>query len=114
MAFLPQDPTPLAKRAAQLGFELLFSGTTSFLLTSAILPLFGLHPASLTVLRVTGISTLVVFAVLDVLVGALKRFRAESRPAVTDAVVPDENPKFTLSPAGRWRDAEAGWPDRKV
>ncbi|KAJ7663258.1 hypothetical protein DFH06DRAFT_346664 [Mycena polygramma] len=108
MALAPQGSTPRATRTTQLAFELLFSGTTSFLLTSAILPLLGLHPDPLTVLRVTGFSTLVVFAALDVVFGVARRFTGRR------VVVHEENPELKLNPACRWRDAEGGWPREKA
>ncbi|KAJ6455909.1 hypothetical protein C8R47DRAFT_208021 [Mycena vitilis] len=108
MALVPQGSTPLATRTTQLAFELLFSGTTSFLLTSAILLLLGLHPDTITVLRVTGFSTLVVFAALDVFFGVARHFSGRH------VVVPEENPEFKLNPACRWRDVEGGWPRGKA
>ncbi|KAJ7926746.1 hypothetical protein B0H13DRAFT_2313243 [Mycena leptocephala] len=100
--------TPLRTGAAQLAFELLFSATTAFLLTSALLPLFGLHVTALTVLRVTGICTLVVFALLDVLFGVFRRGNSPS-----PAVVPNDNPEFKLNPR-IIRDAEAGCAGEKA
>ncbi|KAJ6553061.1 hypothetical protein B0H19DRAFT_1072547 [Mycena capillaripes] len=101
------QPTAQSTRGAQVAFELLFSATTSFLLTSALLPLFGLHVSSLTVFRVTGICTLVVFATLDLLFGI---FRRPSNPH--REIVPNENPEFKLNPRGS-RDVEAGWSREK-
>ncbi|KAJ7687050.1 hypothetical protein B0H17DRAFT_1070909, partial [Mycena rosella] len=92
-------PIPMRIRAALVAFELLFSGTASFLLTLALLPLFGLHPSMLLVLRVTGLSTLVVFATLNSFIGTFQRY-----PVVAG---PNDNPEFKLIPRGA-RDAEAG------
>ncbi|KAJ7339093.1 hypothetical protein DFH08DRAFT_250185 [Mycena albidolilacea] len=104
MALAPDtaQSTPLPTRIAQLAFELLFSATTSFLLTSALLPLFGLHATTLTVMRVTTVWTLIVFAALEGFCGVVHR-----TPLVTN-----ENPEFKLNPRAL-RDSEAGWPREK-
>ncbi|KAJ7728284.1 hypothetical protein DFH07DRAFT_969908 [Mycena maculata] len=109
-----RSPTPIpiddqgfpAPMSAQLALELLFSAATSFLLTSALLPLFGLHPSVLTVLRVTGVCTLVVFSVLDFVFAILRRDRPDS-----PAIVP--NPEFKLTPRSV-RDVEGGWQREKI
>ncbi|KAJ7683099.1 hypothetical protein B0H17DRAFT_1205338 [Mycena rosella] len=103
--FDARTPTPMRIHAVLVAFELLFSGTASFLLTLALLPLLGLHPSMLLVLRVTGLSTLVVFAVLNSFVGALQRY-----PVVAG---PNDNPEFKLIPRGA-RDAEAGGSREKL
>ncbi|KAJ7218664.1 hypothetical protein GGX14DRAFT_561009 [Mycena pura] len=76
--------------AVQLVLELLFSGTVSFLLTFALLPLFGLHHAPMTVARVTTACTLAVFCVLDAFFEVLQR-----PPSTINAA---ENPEFKLTP----------------
>ncbi|KAJ7177201.1 hypothetical protein C8R46DRAFT_49385 [Mycena filopes] len=106
MAMSP-PPTDSAARCtlptcAQLAFELFFSGAVSFILTSALLALLGLHAPVSTIARVTGLSTLVVFAALLAL-GVLRR----RTPAAV--VLPNENPEFKLSPRRLVGDVEAGW-----
>ncbi|KAJ7486736.1 hypothetical protein FB451DRAFT_1553965 [Mycena latifolia] len=97
-------PHPLHARLLLLAYELLFSVTTSFLLTFALLPVLDLHPAPLLVLRVTGLFTVAIFVLLDVLVETARRHRS--------ANIPTNSPKFVQrSSAG---DAEAGWPPEKV
>ncbi|KAF7369600.1 hypothetical protein MVEN_00290700 [Mycena venus] len=99
---LATQTTPLPIRIAQLAFELLLSATLSFLLTSALLPFFGLHATTLTVMRVTGVCTLIVFAALEGFCGEVHR----------SPVVANENPEFKLHPRAL-RDSEAGWPPRE-
>ncbi|KAF7369595.1 hypothetical protein MVEN_00290200 [Mycena venus] len=96
------QPTPLPIRIAQLTYELLLSATLSFLLTSALLPFFGLHPTTLTVMRVTGVCTLIVFTAVEGFCGEVHR----------NPVVANENPEFKLHPRAL-KDSEAGWPCEK-
>ncbi|KAJ7089466.1 hypothetical protein C8R44DRAFT_818705 [Mycena epipterygia] len=108
-----QTPPPprQAQTQTQTGtraLELLFSAFTSFLLTSALLPLFHLHPSPLTVLRVTGLCTLLVFAGIDCLL-SVWRMRWNGRRGEIDGG--EENPRFTITPR-RVRDVEA-WPREK-
>ncbi|KAJ7089471.1 hypothetical protein C8R44DRAFT_440734 [Mycena epipterygia] len=102
-------PTPTQSQTqthpATRFFELLFSAAATFLLTSALLPLFHLHPSPLTVLRVTGLCTLLVFAGVDCLL-SVWRMRGNGRMGVEE-----ENPRFTITPR-RIRDVEA-WPHEK-
>ncbi|KAJ7132578.1 hypothetical protein C8R44DRAFT_50538 [Mycena epipterygia] len=86
--------------------ELLFSAITYFLLTSALLPLFHLHPSPLTVLRVTGLCTLLVFPGIDCL---LSVWRMRWEEVYEDKM--RENPRFTITPR-QVRDVE-GWPRDK-
>ncbi|KAJ7762889.1 hypothetical protein B0H16DRAFT_1528075 [Mycena metata] len=89
---------------AHLIFELFFSAAVSFILTSGLLPLLGLRVSAWTTARVTGVSTLAVFAVLDrVLVGVPRR------RAAGVAVALNENPEFKLRPrVALVGDAETG------
>ncbi|KAF8171010.1 hypothetical protein K438DRAFT_1982287 [Mycena galopus ATCC 62051] len=90
--------TDLTPRLAHLAFELLFSATASFLLTSALLPFFSVHATTLTVLRVTGACTLVVFAGLEVLCRVYDGRTQRNR---------NDNPEFKLNPRGL-RELEGG------
>ncbi|KAK6981129.1 hypothetical protein R3P38DRAFT_3293866 [Favolaschia claudopus] len=64
----PANPRPTPARVLlHLATELLLIFTTASLLTTFLLPFFGLHATTLTVLRVTGLFTVVVFAVSEVL-----------------------------------------------
>ncbi|KAK6978217.1 hypothetical protein R3P38DRAFT_3120004 [Favolaschia claudopus] len=63
----PSPPITPARLLLHLATELLLIFTTASLLTTFLLPLFGLHATTLTVLRVTGLFTVVVFAVSEVL-----------------------------------------------
>jgi hypothetical protein len=90
-------------RLTLLAFELIFSATTSFLFTLALLPLFGLHPSTLVALRVTAVSTAVVFAALGFVFGTIQRTSAP----------PNEKLEFKLNPRAV-RDVEKGWPHEKV
>ncbi|KAJ7444300.1 hypothetical protein FB451DRAFT_1294269 [Mycena latifolia] len=95
---------PLHARLLLLVYELLFSVTTSFLLTFALLPVLDLHPAPLLVLRVTGLFTVAVFVLLDVLFEMARRHRF--------ANIPTGSPEFVRKCSAG--DAEAGWPPEKV
>jgi hypothetical protein len=94
-------PLPPLLRTAHIFLDLLFCGTAAFLLTSRLLPLFGLQACVWTVLRVTVLCTLAVFALFEVFSGVRRR-RSQARP--------NENPEFKLDPQ-RWRntDREEGW-----
>ncbi|KAJ7859839.1 hypothetical protein B0H14DRAFT_3628467 [Mycena olivaceomarginata] len=60
-------------RTTHIFLELVFCGTASFLLTSVVLPLFGLQVCVWTVFRVTALCTLAVYALFEVFGGVLAR-----------------------------------------
>ncbi|KAJ7328090.1 hypothetical protein DFH08DRAFT_1084655 [Mycena albidolilacea] len=100
---LAASPPPRAPmRATHVALELLFCGTASFLLTSALLPLFGLQACVWTVFRVTALCTLAVFALFETFRGRCSSPHRDLCPT------PNENPEFKLDPR-RWRDREEGW-----
>ncbi|KAJ7445667.1 hypothetical protein FB451DRAFT_1292761 [Mycena latifolia] len=95
-------------RIAALVCELLLCATASFfLLTFVLLPFFELHPSPLLVVRVTGLTSLGVFAALH----AIFRTMLREPPAA----LPNDNPEFKLTPRRGTpaRDAEAAWPREK-
>ncbi|KAF7340566.1 hypothetical protein MSAN_02128100 [Mycena sanguinolenta] len=96
------EPQSQPIRTVQVCLELLFSATVSFVLTFALLPLFGVHATTLTVLRVTGICTLVVFAVLEAFCSSFYEYSGRS------VAVANDNPEFKLNPRAL-TDSEQGW-----
>jgi hypothetical protein len=95
---------PPLLRTAHILLELLFCGTAAFLFTSSLLPLFGLHADVWTVLRVTALCTLAVFALFEA-------FRGRSHRDLCPT--PNENPEFKLDPQ-RWRSREeARWGEKR-
>ncbi|KAK7023335.1 hypothetical protein R3P38DRAFT_2959223 [Favolaschia claudopus] len=111
MRSLPSLPTMLttppstpARLLLHLATELLLIFTAASLLTSFLLPIFGLHATMLTVLRVTGLFTAVVFAVSEVLATILGGHEEKETETVG-------NEKSEIMPASRrLRDRESGWP----
>ncbi|KAJ7328085.1 hypothetical protein DFH08DRAFT_1084654 [Mycena albidolilacea] len=98
---------PPLLRTAHIILELLFCGTAAFLLTSRLLPLFGLQACVWTVLRVTALCTLAVFALFEAFRGR------RSSPHCDLCPTPNENPEFKLDPQ-RWRSREeARWGDKR-
>ncbi|KAK7051699.1 hypothetical protein R3P38DRAFT_3255037 [Favolaschia claudopus] len=103
MATTPPPSTP-ARLLLHLATELLLIFTAAFLLTSFLLPIFGLHATTLTVVRVTGLFTLVVvFAVSEVL--ATGWGRREEDETGTERSEKSES----IPDSRRLRDSESGW-----
>ncbi|KAK7023347.1 hypothetical protein R3P38DRAFT_2959265 [Favolaschia claudopus] len=106
MTTTPTPSTP-ARLLLHLATELLLIFTAAFLLTSFLLPIFGLPATTLTVLRVTGLFTVVVFAVSEVLATVLGGHEEnETEP------VGNEKSEIVLD-SQRLRNLESGWPCEK-
>ncbi|KAJ7069810.1 hypothetical protein C8F01DRAFT_1114149 [Mycena amicta] len=80
------------QRVTHILFELLVISGSSFILTAALLPLFGLHPSLWTVARVTIVCTAVVVTAVEGSFG--RRVDEEEQCREKDM----QNPKFHLAP----------------